>query len=123
MEHTRITDQVDLVNEARLVGTVTGPPAVRTMPSGDEVVTVRVSVPRGPRALGRTTSGAPGADSVPCAVWGGRARRSVLSWRTGDLVEVTGAMRCRFFRAGGVTQSRVEVEVTGARVIRRSRVA
>ncbi|MBS2937916.1 single-stranded DNA-binding protein [Nocardioides sp. J2M5] len=120
MERTRTTDQVELVNEARLVGTVTRRPEARTMPSGDEVVTLRVSVPRGDRALGRTSSGAPGTDSVPCIVWAGRARRSVLTWRPGDVVEVTGPVRVRFFHAGGSTQSRIEVEVTSARVMRRA---
>jgi len=33
---------------------------------------------------------------------------------------VTGAVRRRFFRAGGAVASRVEIEVSGGRIIRRA---
>jgi single-strand DNA-binding protein len=36
---------------------------------------------------------------------------------------VAGAVRCRFFQAGGATRSRVEVEASSARIIRRSSAA
>ncbi|MCW2765630.1 MAG: single-strand binding protein/Primosomal replication protein n [Nocardioides sp.] len=103
-------------NEVRLVGRISQQPAERVLPSGDTVWTFRVVVPR---------DGAPGrsrqtVDSLECAVWGGRIRRSVATWRVDDVVEVTGALRRRFFRAGGSAVSRVEVEVTGGRVIRRA---
>ncbi|HET6939323.1 MAG TPA: single-stranded DNA-binding protein, partial [Nocardioides sp.] len=58
-------------------------------------------------------------DSLECAVWSGRLKKSVEKWEAGDVVEVTGALRRRFFRAGGVTASRVEVELSGGRRVRR----
>jgi single-strand DNA-binding protein len=105
-------------NDVRLVGRVTGQPLAVELPSGDVLVTFRVSVPRAGRA-GQAGRGQ-GVDSVPCSAWSPRVRRSVLGWRAGDLVEVAGAVRCRFFQAGGATRSRVEVEASSARIIRRS---
>ena len=109
------------VNEVRLIGTLRSVPEVRVMPSGDELVTFRLSVARGtPPGLGGGQR-SQAVDSVPCTVWAPRARRSVMAWRPGDVVEIGGAVRCRFYQAGGATRSRVEVEVTSARVIRRAR--
>ena len=110
----------EAVNEVRLVGRVSQAPEERILPSGDALWTFRVVVPRagsGPasRAGSRQT-----VDALECVVWGGRVRRSVTGWAEGDLVEVTGAIRRRFFRAGGATASRVEIDVAGGRVIRRA---
>ncbi|WP_374454924.1 single-stranded DNA-binding protein [Nocardioides sp.] len=122
MEKTQIkesaTDEVG-ANDVRLVGRVTGEPSALELPSGDVLVTFRISVPRNGRA-GPRQGRAQGVDSVPCTVWSPRLRRSVLGWRAGDVVEVSGAVRCRFFQAGGATRSRVEVEASSARIIRRS---
>ncbi len=59
-------------------------------------------------------------DSLECAVWSGRLKKQVERWEAGDVVEVSGAMRRRFFRAGGATASRVEVELSAGRIIRRA---
>lgn len=105
-------------NDVRLVGRLTGTPTVVALPSGDELVTFRISVPRTARS-GATQR----VDSVPCTAWTSRLRRSILTWRAGDLVEVSGAVRCRFYQAGGATRSRVEVEASAARIMRRSSAA
>lgn len=109
-----------LPNEVRLTGAVSGDPEVRVLPSGDELCVFRMVVPRVPlraRADGRRS---PSVDVVDCCAWDARTRRSVRSWRPGDEVEVSGALRRRFFRAGGSTASRVEVEVSSARLLRRA---
>lgn len=105
----------DAVNEVRLVGRVSLPPQERVLPSGDAVWTFRVVVPRpeGGRSRQRV-------DALDCAAWSPRARRSAGSWQEGDLVEVVGAVRRRFFRSGGGAASRVEVEMVRGRVIRRA---
>ena len=104
------------VNEVRLVGRVSQAPEERVLPSGDVLWTFRVVVPRSPaRTESRQT-----VDALECAVWGGRVRRSVATWAEGDLVEVSGSLRRRFFRAGSAAASRVEVEVTAGKVIRRA---
>ncbi len=108
------------VNDVRLVGALTAPAEAKELPSGDQLVTFRVSVPRAPTTPSSGQRGA-SVDSVPCTAWTARVRRSATTWRVGDVIEVTGAVRCRFYQAGGATRSRVEVEVTSAKVIRRAR--
>ena len=121
------TDEHDdeaVANDVRLVGRLTGEPTLVELPSGDELVTFRISVRRGAQAGGSAAGSATQrVDSVPCTAWSPRVRRSVMTWRAGDLVEVSGAVRCRFYQAGGATRSRVEVEASSARIIRRSSAA
>lgn len=119
-------DDVVGANEVRLVGRLTAEPVLVELPSGDALVTFRVSVQRGAApgsaaAAGRTTGQR--VDSVPCTAWSPRLRRSITAWRPGDLVEVSGSVRCRFYQAGGATRSRVEVEASSARIMRRSTAA
>ena len=119
-------DAGDVVNDVRLVGRLTGEPVVVELPSGDTLVTFRISVSSGPaahRGSGAGQASVRRVDSVPCTAWSPRLRRGILTWRAGDMVEVSGAVRCRFFKAGGATRSRVEVEASAARIIRRSSVA
>lgn len=104
-------------NRVQLVGRVSGEPAVRELPSGDRIVTFVMVVARD-RPRGRQR-----VDVVDCVAWGGRVRRTVSRWREGDVCEVEGALRRRFYRAGGATVSRVEVEVGAGRLIRRAATA
>lgn len=113
---TTATHEVQHVNEVHLVGRLSAHPEELSMPSGDTLWTFRLVVERD-RATAR-----PGQqlDTLDCAVWGGRVKRSVPTWAAGDLVEVTGAIRRRFYAAGPAKVSRYQVEVTGGRVIRRA---
>ncbi len=106
------------VNSVTLVGRLSVTPEERVLPSGDTLWTFRVVVRR---PAGRGRSGQ--VDALDCAVWGGAVRRSVRRWREGDLVEVTGAMRRRFFRTPTGAASRVEVEVNAGRLLRRAATA
>lgn len=105
------------INEVRLVGRISQPPQERVLPSGDVVWTFRVIVPR---AATQRTAARPGVDALECAAWRGRVRRSVAGWSAGDVVEVSGSLRRRFFHAGGAAASRVEVDVAAGRLIRRA---
>ncbi|HEU4332799.1 MAG TPA: single-stranded DNA-binding protein [Lapillicoccus sp.] len=100
------------VNEVRLVGRVSGTPESRELPSGDTVVQLRVVVGRPPSD--RKTQ----VDTIDVACWTPGARRAALRQHEGDIVEVSGALRRRFYRAGASTQSRYEVE---AAMVRRHR--
>ncbi len=109
-------DEAQLVNEVRLVGRVSAEPERREMPSGDELWTVRVVVPR-PEVPGTRRQ----VDALECVAWAARPRRTVGAWREGDLVQVDGRLRRRFYAAAGTRVSRVEVEVLRGRLIRRAR--
>jgi single-strand DNA-binding protein len=102
-----------MTNQVQLQGRLSRPPEEKVLPSGDTVWSFRVVVPRPEGAR-------PGVDWVDCSVWSGRLRRSVASWSVGDVVEVTGALRRRFFRVAGSPVSRVEVEASSGRLIRRA---
>ena len=109
----------DSANQVRLAGTVSSVPEVRVLPSGDELCVVRVVVPRRgghARSDGRRS---PSVDVLDCCAWEARPRRTVAGWDPGDEVEVTGALRRRFYRARGTVESRVEVEISSARRVRR----
>ena len=110
-------DASEPVNEVRLVGRISAGPEERVLPSGDVLWTFRVVVPRPPPGRPGVRHG---VDALECAVWGGRVRRSVAGWGEGDVVEVTGAIRRRFFRTASGAASRVEVEVSSGRLIRRA---
>ena len=99
------------INLAVLVGTLSREPELRTLPSGDEVLALELTV-RPPDAP---------AESLPVAWYDAPA--AAASWATGEEVLVTGRTRRRFFRAGGVTQSRTEVVATRAVPTRRAAAA
>ena len=105
----------DLVNEVRLVGKVSGDPQEKELPSGDVLVSFLVVVPRRGPVRTKVT-----VDALECVAWSARARRSASSWRPGDVVEVTGALRRRFFTVGAGRVSRTEVEVARGRLVRRA---
>lgn len=92
----------DAVNSVELVGRVSGEPDARVLPSGDDLVTLRVVVPR--------PTGGP-VDTIDLACWSRSARRAALRMSDGDGVHVVGALRRRFFRTPGGAASRYEVEV------------
>ncbi|HVK27632.1 MAG TPA: single-stranded DNA-binding protein [Nocardioides sp.] len=107
-------------NVVRLAGRLAAAPELRTLPSGDELCVCRISVARDKvRVLpsGRRSSS---VDVVDLAAWSARARRAMGAWRVGDEVEIEGALRRRFYRAGERTMSRVEVEVSSCRMVRRA---
>ncbi|WP_240641613.1 single-stranded DNA-binding protein [Nocardioides ferulae] len=103
------------MNEVRLSGRVSVDPEERVLPSGDRLWVFRLVVQRAPRAGMRQS-----VDTLECAAWTPRLHRSVSAWRAGDEVEISGALRRRFFKAGGGAASRVEVEVATGRLIRRA---
>ncbi len=107
------------VNAVTLRGRVSTAPELRELPSGTRIVTLRVSVARDPSPMTRGSKQTP--DWVDCVAWGSRQRRRVAGWRVGDVVEVEGALRRRFYRGGAGTAMRLEVEVLGGRLRSRAK--
>jgi single-strand DNA-binding protein len=87
------------LNVAVLRGRVARPPVLRELGTGGGLVAYEVTVP----------TGEPGgrAETVP-VVWPS-APPSAVAMAEGEEVVVVGRVRRRFFRAGGVIQSRTEV--------------
>jgi len=94
-------------NLSILVGALSRVPDLRVLPSGDEVLSLELTI--------RPEGGA--AESVPAAWMGAPA--AAASWAEGEELVIVGRVRRRFFRAGGVTQSRTEVVVSSAVPTRR----
>lgn len=97
-------------NRVELVGRVSGEPQSRVLPSGDDLVTLRLVVAR---------PGSGPVDTIDLACWSAAARRSAGRLTDGDQVHVDGALRRRFFRTPSGAASRYEVEV--AKMTRRRR--
>lgn len=116
--HDLVDDRAEGVNEVRLLGRLAADPQLRELPSGDTVWSLRVVVER-PLLPGKEKP-RQRVDSLECAVWGGRLKKQIAGWHADDVVDVSGALRRRFFRAAGVTASRVEVELSRGRLIRRA---
>ncbi|KYH44267.1 single-stranded DNA-binding protein [Branchiibius sp. NY16-3462-2] len=106
------------VNTVTLCGRVSGEPTVRELPSGDEIVTFRLVVPRPEDSRARTTGQR--VDTFDLVCWATRLRRQGARLADGDQIAVSGSLRRRFWRAGPAVQSRVEVEVVAMTVITRS---
>lgn len=51
-----------------------------------------------------------GSDLIDCVAFDPELRERALGWSQGITLEVSGAIRRRFFRSGGRTTTRVEVE-------------
>jgi single-strand DNA-binding protein len=100
-------------NEVRLVGRVSGAPERRSLPSGDELVSLRVVVgrrPSGVDTLDVAVGPAPPSGARPReGQVGRRLLASAERLEPGDRVEVRGSLRRRWWGTGGVRQSRVEV--------------
>ncbi len=107
-------DEAASLNQVRLRGRLGGV-LERSLPSGDVLATFRLVVDR--------PAGHPSGarvDTLDCSVTKAALRRRVLGWQPGDVIEVDGSLRRRFFRAGGGSASRYEVEVDSVRRVARA---
>jgi single-strand DNA-binding protein len=118
LAETREQAAVEHRNEVLLVGRLAATPTSRELPSGDVLVQFRVVVTREQApAAGRR---APTVDTLECSAWRKGPQRSLSTCQPGDVLEVEGALRRRFWRAAGGAASRSEVEALRVRRVRRA---
>jgi single-strand DNA-binding protein len=97
--------EVVACNEVLLVGRVSSAGLEKELPSGDKVVEFRIVVDRkAQRGKKREV------DTLDIAAWTAGARRSALSIKVDQWVEVNGAVRRRFWQAPSGLASRWQVE-------------
>jgi single-strand DNA-binding protein len=102
-------------NEVILVGRLSAAPTARTLPSGDELISWRLVVER---AGGRTQASGvrlPTVDTIDCITYRAGVRRLASRWSGGEILQVSGALRRRFWRGAQGPASRCEVEVMAAK--------
>lgn len=116
----QVDETATTVNEVVLRGRVSGAPQERELPSGSVLVSFRLVVPRDRTPM--TAASKPVSDWIECSAWGARVRRQAGGWADGDQVEVRGALRRRYYRAGDQSRTSVEVEMLGGRLVRRATV-
>lgn len=108
------TPDATTFSQVRLRGRLSGATRVE-LPSGDEAVVFRIVVDRPVRQRG--PSGRVRVDALECIAWVAAARRRLLAWADGDIIEVDGWLHRRFWKAGAAPASRTEVV---AREVRRT---
>jgi len=98
-------------NEVVLGGRVSGQPTVRVLPSGDELVSWRLVVGRDNRGLSPSGRQLVTVDTIDCVAFKAGVRRVANRWIGGEVIEVRGELRRRFWRGAAGAASRCEVEV------------
>jgi single-strand DNA-binding protein len=102
-------------NDVLLRGRLSAPAEVRTLPSGDALLTFKLVVRRPqPRSRG------PAVDVLNCITYDRSLQRRAALWQAGDVVEVEGALQRRFWRTGTGTASMCEVNCRKGRKVPRS---
>lgn len=99
-------------NEVHLIGRLSAVAEHLPMPSGDVAAKFRLIVARPPGGVSRVRS-----DALDCVSYRKAVVRSSRGWVEGDRLEVTGALRRRFWRNGTGVASMVDVEVLSVRRI------
>jgi single-strand DNA-binding protein len=119
-------------NEIVVVGELTPPMEPRRRADGHEVLTFRVAVrspatttlSRDPTPTGsRDTTASGRRDILDCVVSSAAVRRRLETYRPGDVIELAGSLRHRFWNTAGRVQSRYEVEVGTLKRLARARAA
>jgi len=98
-------------NEVVLGGRVSGEPTIRVLPSGDELVSWRLVVGRDNRGASPGGRQLPTVDTIDCVAFKAGVRRTAARWAGGEVIEVRGELRRRFWRGAHGAASRCEVEV------------
>jgi len=108
--------ETDHRNEVVVAGRITAEPYVRELASGDRLTTWRISIARTPARRRPNQS----SDPITCVSFQQAIEEGTREWRIGDTVQVSGALRRRFWRSPKGAASVVEIEArTVQRISRR----
>jgi single-strand DNA-binding protein len=98
----KIAEEIDLsLNDLLLRGRVSAPATVKELPSGDKVVEFRLIITRTDRE---------GVDTLDIAAWSAKSRKTALSLKGDEWVEISGSVHRRFWQAPTGLASRWQVE-------------
>lgn len=97
-----VLEEIDYsLNDCLLRGRVSAPATDRELPSGEHVVEFRLIITRTERE---------GVDTLDIAAWSSRVRRTALSLKAGEWVEISGSIRRRFWQGPTGLASRWQIE-------------
>ena len=97
-----LSEEVDYsLNDCLLRGRVSAEAVEKELPSGDRVVEFRLIITRTERD---------GVDTLDIAAWSPKGRRTALSLKSGEWVEVSGSVRRRFWQGPAGLASRWQIE-------------
>jgi len=100
MAEQSTVEEIDYsLNDVALRGWVTTIATERELPSGDVVVQFRIAITR--------SEG--GVDTIDLESWSAKTRRTALSLKDGELVEISGSIRRRFWKSASGLASRWQV--------------
>jgi len=98
----KIDDELDYsLNDLLLRGRVSAQAVEKELPSGDKVVEFRLIVSRLERG---------GVDTLDIAAWSSKMRRSALTLKEGEWIEISGSIHRRFWSGPTGVASRWQVE-------------
>lgn len=89
------------LNDVMLRGRVSAAALEKTLPSGDKVVEFRLVVARLELS---------GVDTLDIGAWSAKARRSALSLKPDEWIEISGSIHRRFWKGPNGLASRWQVE-------------
>lgn len=89
------------LNDLLLRGRVSAAAVEKELPSGDKVVEFRLIITRLERG---------GVDTLDIAAWSSKMRRSALSLKEGEWIEIAGSIHRRFWSGAAGVASRWQVE-------------
>jgi single-strand DNA-binding protein len=89
------------LNDLMLRGRVSAQAVEKELPSGDKVVEFRLIVTRLERG---------GVDTLDIAAWSSKMRRSALTLKEGEWIEISGSIHRRFWSGPSGVASRWQVE-------------
>ncbi len=97
-----IAEEADYsLNDCLLRGRVSAAATDRELPSGEHVVEFRLIITRTERE---------GVDTLDIAAWSAKSRRTALSLKAGEWVEISGSVNRRFWQGPAGLASRWQIQ-------------